>query len=442
MATSYSTRAASPSDYPPPPSPLSVIEEEDDEDEEEPSRFEDHPKKKRKAWGQPVPEIVPILPPRKRAKTAEEKEQRKNERILRNRRAADKSRQRQKAAQAELEQQNKTLIAENAQLKELLRQHGLLSGFHFNHPTPPPSVTMSPPSPYDLENMKHENSPPPAYEPESNDKSSATPVLSAGTPAPSYYQESPALAPILNLGESATQTTSVPNSVLTQYPAVVLCDLQCQPETLDQKLRSLQPNQMVNTVLTFLHCLTILKNFSTSMLSPMSQIFQILAETLSVTSTQLESIVSNNFQLIHILISMPMTSTRPAVFRLKLLSRLLASNPSLAPLLLTAADRALQPKVNEEHWTDNPDHRWAWASLMTIKWSIQWLEKEHRVIRMQLRNGSVDKDQLLKLETDNGVDYGAVERHYKLFDLVDSSPRIQGSPPSKTDALTASVKVY
>jgi hypothetical protein len=60
-------------------------------------------KKKRKAWGQPVPEIKQILPPRKRAKTAKAKEQRKNERILRIRRAADRSRQRQKAAVAELE---------------------------------------------------------------------------------------------------------------------------------------------------------------------------------------------------------------------------------------------------------------------------------------------------------------------------------------------------
>lgn len=387
-------------------------------------------KKKRKAWGQPVPEIVPILPPRKRAKTAEEKEQRKNERILRNRRAADKSRQRQKAAQADLEQQNKTLLVENAQLRELLRQHGLLSDIKLSTiDTSSTSLANMPtPSPFDLDH-NNESTPPPSYDSTSLEKSTATPVLSAGTPAPSYHQESPALAPTLNLGESAMLDTLSSDSGMTQYPAVVLCDLQCQPQALDQKLRSLQPTQMVNTVLTFLHCLTIWKNCSTSMLSAMSLIFQILAETLSATSTQLDSIVLNNFQLIHILISMPMTSTRPAVFRMKLLSRLLASNPSLAPLLMMAADRALQPKLSEENWTDDPDRRWAVASLMTIKWSIRKLEREHQEIRIKLRTGKLDRDKLIKMEH-TGIDYGAVERHYRLFDAQDPKPSLYVVPPT------------
>jgi len=74
-------------------------------------------KKKRKAWGQPIPEFKVVLPPRKRAKTAEEKEQRKNERVIRNRKAADKSRQRQKAAVAELESKKAQMEAELAQLR-------------------------------------------------------------------------------------------------------------------------------------------------------------------------------------------------------------------------------------------------------------------------------------------------------------------------------------
>ena len=74
-------------------------------------------KKKRKAWGQPIPEFKVVLPPRKRAKTADEKEQRKNERVIRNRKAADKSRQRQKAAVAELENKTKGMEAELAQLR-------------------------------------------------------------------------------------------------------------------------------------------------------------------------------------------------------------------------------------------------------------------------------------------------------------------------------------
>ncbi|KAG0640892.1 hypothetical protein HOY80DRAFT_774474 [Tuber brumale] len=50
--------------------------------------------KKRKTWGQELPIPTTNLPPRKRAKTAEEKEQRRIERVLRNRVAAQSSRER------------------------------------------------------------------------------------------------------------------------------------------------------------------------------------------------------------------------------------------------------------------------------------------------------------------------------------------------------------
>ncbi|KAK5080212.1 transcription factor that binds to CRE motif [Exophiala xenobiotica] len=157
-------------------------------------------KKKRKAWGQPVPEIVPILPPRKRAKTAEEKEQRKNERILRNRRAADKSRQRQKAQQAGLEQQNKDLLSENAQLKEVLRKAGIQFTF-----TPPPSVDYSVSSELEQQNE------------------SPHPVFSEPSPPTTVEHESPCLAPQIDLERSMEpSTTSVLDTGLTQYPAVVL----------------------------------------------------------------------------------------------------------------------------------------------------------------------------------------------------------------------------
>ncbi|RMD40808.1 hypothetical protein DV735_g4348, partial [Chaetothyriales sp. CBS 134920] len=107
------------------------------------------PKKKRKAWGQPVPEIKQILPPRKRAKTAEEKEQRKNERILRNRRAADKSRQRQKAAVAELEAKACRMEQEMAALRATVagyqERFGVQKDLEFDF-TPQPTEFSSPPS--------------------------------------------------------------------------------------------------------------------------------------------------------------------------------------------------------------------------------------------------------------------------------------------------------
>jgi len=71
------------------------------------------PVKKRKSWGQELPEPKTTLPPRKRAKTDDEKEQRRIERIKRNRAAAHNSRER-KRVEAE------GLAVENAKLRELM----------------------------------------------------------------------------------------------------------------------------------------------------------------------------------------------------------------------------------------------------------------------------------------------------------------------------------
>lgn len=70
---------------------------------------EKKPAKKRKSWGQVLPEPKTNLPPRKRAKTEDEKEQRRVERVLRNRRAAQSSRERKRLEVEGLEQRNKEL---------------------------------------------------------------------------------------------------------------------------------------------------------------------------------------------------------------------------------------------------------------------------------------------------------------------------------------------
>ncbi|KAG6031302.1 hypothetical protein E4U41_007625 [Claviceps citrina] len=78
--------------------------------------------KKRKSWGQVLPEPKTNLPPRKRAKTEDEKEQRRVERVLRNRRAAQSSRERKRLEVEALEIRNKQLetMLENAQKANLL----------------------------------------------------------------------------------------------------------------------------------------------------------------------------------------------------------------------------------------------------------------------------------------------------------------------------------
>ena len=81
------------------------------------------PAKKRKSWGQQLPEPTTNLPPRKRAKTDDEKEQRRIERIKRNRAAAHNSRERKRA---ETEVLAIALAKANAKLDAYHRLHGPL----------------------------------------------------------------------------------------------------------------------------------------------------------------------------------------------------------------------------------------------------------------------------------------------------------------------------
>lgn len=68
------------------------------------------PVKKRKSWGQELPEPKTALPPRKRAKTEDEKEQRRIERIKRNRAAAHNSRERKRVEAEQLAHVNDELV--------------------------------------------------------------------------------------------------------------------------------------------------------------------------------------------------------------------------------------------------------------------------------------------------------------------------------------------
>ncbi|KAG0132034.1 hypothetical protein HOY82DRAFT_310268 [Tuber indicum] len=77
-------------------------------------------KKKRKSWGQELPIPTTNLPPRKRAKTDEEKEQRRIERVLRNRAAAQSSRERKRKEVQALEEERTKLAESNAHMRARL----------------------------------------------------------------------------------------------------------------------------------------------------------------------------------------------------------------------------------------------------------------------------------------------------------------------------------
>jgi len=78
--------------------------------------------KKRKSWGQELPTPTTNLPPRKRAKTEAEKEQRRVERVIRNRNAAHASRERKRAEVDRLEDERNDIKNQRDDLARELQE--------------------------------------------------------------------------------------------------------------------------------------------------------------------------------------------------------------------------------------------------------------------------------------------------------------------------------
>ncbi|KAG6998584.1 transcription factor that binds to CRE motif [Fusarium oxysporum] len=172
--------------------------------------------KKRKSWGQVLPEPKTNLPPRKRAKTADEKEQRRVERVLRNRRAAQSSRERKRQEVEQLEKRNKDLEAAiqqaeqmNARLMDELAQMRKANGL------PPLSQEL--------------------FSPQTTHQPTETTVSPNATVDPMAL--SPCLSPVPEESEEILQQEPAKETILeqsentspdlTQRPAAMLSDLQC-----------------------------------------------------------------------------------------------------------------------------------------------------------------------------------------------------------------------
>ncbi|KAL5120598.1 transcription factor that binds to CRE motif [Pleosporales sp. CAS-2024a] len=96
---------------------------------------EGKPVKKRKSWGQVLPEPKTSLPPRKRAKTEDEKEQRRIERVKRNRLAAHNSRERKRQEYEVLQAEKDQMEADLKSFKERMAQmEAELSFFRRKYP--------------------------------------------------------------------------------------------------------------------------------------------------------------------------------------------------------------------------------------------------------------------------------------------------------------------
>ena len=226
---------------------LSPVPEGSDEE----NKDSDSPRKsgkKRKSWGQVLPEPKTNLPPRKRAKTDDEKEQRRVERVLRNRRAAQSSRERKRVEVEALEKRNEELEEQlqharntNIMLAEELHRVRGSSGDVTSSTSPLVPLGNNPVT------LSQE-----LFRSQATDSETAKAFLSnLFTPTVNPASLSPELAPVPDSTEALTeettgnsgtgeQTLSTPAD-LTQPPAVKLCDLPCQ--TSAELLLSLPASQ-------------------------------------------------------------------------------------------------------------------------------------------------------------------------------------------------------
>lgn len=200
----------------PSPSPSSMYTSEPSTQTPAPSSTEGKPVKKRKSWGQVLPEPKTSLPPRKRAKTEDEKEQRRIERVKRNRLAAHNSRERKRQETEHLQQQKDALEAEmNALREKASRVEKLEAELKYWHQKYPGEVAETSDLTFTFSETADTLNPsqalaPPPYSPISMD--------SMDSPRDSSCQpETP-----------ASTFEATPEFDLTQYPAAMLCDLQCQ----------------------------------------------------------------------------------------------------------------------------------------------------------------------------------------------------------------------
>ncbi|KAJ5198442.1 uncharacterized protein N7498_007559 [Penicillium cinerascens] len=353
---------------------------------------EKKPAKKRKSWGQELPVPKTNLPPRKRAKTDDEKEQRRIERVLRNRAAAQTSRERKRLEMEKLEtekirmeQQNQFLIqrlsqmeAENNRLSQQVAQ--LSAEVRGSRSTTPKAGSPV---------MESPTLTPTLFKQEGED----LPMERIPFPTPSATDYSPTLKP----------STLAEASDVTQHPAAVLCDLQCPSpasKELEAPFLSSTSDRASNLTLQMMLQLLFLTMTSaaySTVIHPLSQVLHSLKTGLPLALSTEE--IYQHFPLILWLISTPSLSpskvpTRP-VFRMRLLTRLLACSPALARPLRDATGRALQLAVSERfsaqtRSVDAPEGRPSWESLLTLAWAIDRLDqsrRHRRALTMKSKSG-------------------------------------------------------
>jgi len=344
---------------------------------------------------------------RKRAKTEDEKEQRRIERVLRNRAAAQSSRERKRQEVEKLEgqkmgveQQNEFLQmrleqveAEKEKLAEQVKQLAAQMAVFRNSATPANSsprarsYAASPTLSGDLLDGSHESVPNLKHE---------VHEINFALPHPQYTLDPrrASFSSSSSMDNMEFPTSSAPS--LTQHPAEMLCDLQCQLgaplplETPSMTEDDHQRHVAFRFLLTsMLHLLlaTMLSTASSMVLTPLSQIFVSLKTGRPLPLSTEDNSMTRLFPLVTWLISTPITPlmdstsldrlTSPPTFRIRMLRRLLICSPPLARPLRDATSRALQLMSSDEQTRTggavSGDE--GMSTLMTMLFTIESTEK-------------------------------------------------------------------
>lgn len=360
--------------------------------------------KKRKSWGQVLPEPKTNLPPRKRAKTEDEKEQRRVERVLRNRRAAQSSRERKRLEVEALERRNQELESmlrqvqqTNLTLVEELHKFQRTSGV-VPRSSPPFDGLRPNPVTFSQElfgsqdghstSLEHGNR---CYEDllmstQSNSTVNPAALSPALSPVADEEEDEPA-TPDEAVGAATPENTS-PDA--TQHPAAMLCeDLQCRSAEVSRSWLTASQSQL-HPALALLLPLQLLLTSTSVMLSvcqrPLMQIAMSLKAGFSLPPTPsiLNTIIwlvttpqpslsprratrtwssstSTNSSTTNSTSSLPTSSSsstqmtaqsqtrRSSTLRLKSLRKILSSSPTLARPLMDATMAVLRLASSESH---------------------------------------------------------------------------------------------
>ncbi|KAG7058045.1 transcriptional activator hac1 [Colletotrichum scovillei] len=437
--------------------------------------------KKRKSWGQVLPEPKTNLPPRKRAKTEDEKEQRRVERVLRNRRAAQSSRERKRLEVEALERRNKELESalQNVtkanqllvdELNKFRRDSGMLTrSTSPNDPLHKNSVTLSQElfSSHDGHRASLDET-----------KSIVDDLMTTSQPNATVNPASlsPELSPIAEGTEEGgeeqpTAETSVAKSTsdLTQRPAAMLCDLQCHlSEELPQSWLASQ-TPLHPTLVFFLQLQTLLVT-SSVILSvcqrPLTQIAMSLKAGFSLPPTP--SIMNTIIWLV----TLPSSKTRSTstssstttstaqpsqrtrisaatspTLRLKSLQRILTCSPTLARPLMDATMEALRlvsegcddriggSSAGSSAQRDSSQTPQTWIVgaplpsrevLLTLLWVLRVEERKiNRKNTLQLRAHSPDLVNDISTPTNNHMFVSASKRKRGVADTNENGKRFR-----------------